>query len=195
MKYIAKKKDRNVFKTFDNISEIDETVYRDHDLYAVKEINPRQFKEELKNAEIEELKQRLASLGVDLNALTRGQVQPIPPPVNQPVSSVTEPTTELPGVIEDVVEDKQTGVKIGRITAEAINSSTTQIVNRKTGKNFTMGELREQFDKFKEYVEKEIPEVIFSSFDEKGFTITVTELRRDLPKILPNGIPLRQIVS
>lgn len=75
------------------------------------------------------------------------------------------------------------------------NNAETSIMNAKTKQFFTKAELWDEYLKFKDALERSVPEVTMVEFDLTGFTVLVTEYVPNIPKILPIGIPVKQKVE
>jgi hypothetical protein len=198
--YIGKQKGQNRFKVFEHVTEIENDDFEKYDIYSAKLVSKHEYGNLVKQEKIKELKGQLEALGVDLNALTQPQA-PSPVPATQQVQQIlneTEPTSETPGTLEDTnrkeIEEMGVKVKTEQDLMKAPSKVEKVINGKKTGVFFTMGELKEQYDKFHVEVEKEIQEIQFTSYDESGFILNMTEHRRDLPPMLKNGIPVRQVV-
>jgi hypothetical protein len=176
MKYIAKAKSANRFKTYESITEFDVSDFEGYDLFEVKELDKNKYGDALKQQKISELKDQLADLGVDLNSL----MQPQQAQQNQVLTEKSSKSTESPLLMADTVDT--TGDRKSK-------------VQKPDGSLFTMQEITDAFYKVKDQIEKDFPEIMYGSFDETGIIFTVTEAARNLPKQLPNGIPMRQIAG
>lgn len=171
MKYLRKHKVMNKFKILDSISEFKDN-FETYYLYELKEITKEEYGKYQKQKQIEEHLEQLKALGVDVNSLGKKEQ-----------TNESEPTTEIPGTQEDVP-----------LQGDEYLASSSKVKNPQTGKTFTIGEIKAAFFTFKDQLEKDIPEIAYSSFDESGITLSVTEARRDIPPRLPNGIPLKQVL-
>jgi hypothetical protein len=187
MKFIAKEVATKKFKIFESITEFNIEDFGKYELYSVRNINKQQYVNAVKQQKIEELKQQLKSLGVDINA-------PAPAVAEKEVQDDLNFNSQI-SLEEDIPYD--TGVVLPSAMVERVNMSQklSRVTNRATGKKFTMEDLQNVFYKFKENIEREIEEIQFCSFDEDGFKLTMTDLRPDIMKQLPNGIPLIQILA
>jgi hypothetical protein len=182
MKYIAKAKGANRFKPLDSITEFETEDFAKYDLYEVAPVDTKRYGEILKNQKITELKEQLKELGVDLNSLVQSAPSAIPQNaiMNQNLSG--EVTNESPLLMGDSVS-----------TPNSTDDEVSNVKNAKTGKRFSMDEMRTHFEEFKAKIEKEVPEIMYSMCSPDGFKLVMSEERKDLPQILPNGIPLQQV--
>ncbi len=209
MEFIGKARNANRFKAFIDITEIESKDFETYEIFKVEQISIGKYDSLVKQKKIEMLKGELSNLGFDIDSLIDQKVKEVVTKNVHP-SSVVESGGEIVKNVTDglpvsnkvfeeetpvvVNENNEVIQGVKRITEEEKMSSPSRVVkNKQTGEKFTLGELRQQFMVFKDKVEKDIPEIIFSSFDEDGFVITVTDIRNDMPKLLPNGIPLRQV--
>ena len=194
MKYIAKHKEKNSFRAMDDIDEFKIEDFNYFDLFMVNPINSVQYKEIKRVQKIEELKKELAMLGVDLNALTPqalpngvfaagsvlSVVEPQMPPQapQMPQAASAMPNTPLAPSTELLTTEN--GEKLSKVK------------NPKTKQFYTMKEIEDSYNKIREQIEKDIPEIRFSFFDEQGIKLSLIEIRHDVPRMLPNGIPIIQ---
>lgn len=174
MKYIAKVKGANRFKTYDSITEFDVSDFDKYELYEVRAVNKEQYGAALRQQKIDELKEQLSELGVDLNAV----LQPQAPQASVPATG-GEPTSESP-LLEG---DKISG---GDLTSK---------LKRKDGSLISMEEISDSFYKLTPLLEKDFPDLMYGKFDEHGITLMMTEIQQGIPKMLPNGIPVRQALG
>lgn len=191
--FIAKAKTKNSFKVIDDIGNIDQTLFQTHDLFEARPITPQQFTEVLKQQKIQQLKQELASLGVDLN--TQEDLPAVAEEGALPDSVVAGPATDKaiqpmvtnnPNIHSTVSEENVTGVK---------RQTMSKVMNKKTGQLFSMDELKEHFEKFQGMIERDVPEVQYTVFNDDGFVLITSQPLPNVPNVLPNGIPISQQVG
>jgi hypothetical protein len=177
MKYIAKAKGANRFKTLESISEFTASDFEKHELYEVSPVDPTRYGQILKEQKISELKTELQALGVDVNTLFQQQAP------QQPMQTQNQLTNESPLLMADGTD------------ARPMSTGVSEVINKETGKPFTMEEMRTVFEEFRAKIEKEVPEIMYSMCGDDGFKLVMSEHRSDIPKILPNGIPLTQVIG
>lgn len=174
--FLKKSKQGNKFRILEDVSQFQKEDFEEYELYDIKLVPPEQFDEILRTKKIEELKRELAALGVSVGA-------------------------ERPTVSTPTVQESMSGVPQGHISermeSEMIPSTPpdkiySKVKKARTNEFFTMEELTSLFNTFRDQIEKDIPEIRLSSVTEHGFVLSMVEERRDLPKMLPNGIPLIQ---
>jgi len=170
MKYIAKQKDANKFKIIEDVSKFKKEDFDKFELYAMTEIDSEQHVDIIRRQKIDELKEQLKELGVDL-----------PPTIPQVIQ---------PYIGQEFVESALTQADF--FGEESTDGRLSNIVNPKTGEKYTMEELNVIFEKFKANIEKDIPEISWSSVDVNGITLFVVEKVSTLPNMLPNGVPIIQ---
>ena len=176
MKYIAKAKGANRFKTYDSITAFDTKNFDDYELYEVKELNKEQYGEALRQQKINELQSQLSELGVDLSALVKPQ-QVVQPQPSQPITA-NEQSSESPLLEGDKV----------------VSGKDMSKIKRKDGSFIAMEEVADSFYKLTGTLEKEVPEFSYGTFDETGITLMMTE-KQPIRKMLPNGIPVKQVLG
>jgi hypothetical protein len=182
MKYIAKAVGANRFKTLESISDFSTSEFEKYELYEVTPVDPKRYGEILKQQRISELKAELQELGLDLNSLVQPQPQ-ITPPYQPTPTGDSDLTAGNPLLMADEGDARP-------LPGGNLNS---KVKNTKTGKLFTMDEMRTVFEEFRANIEKEVQEIMYTQCGEDGFKLIMSELRNDLPKTLPNGIPLQQV--
>jgi hypothetical protein len=191
MQFIRKDKDANKFKILDNISDFDKSEFNRYELYEVRQITPYIYDEKIKIKKIEELKSQLALLGVNLDDLLK-------PKATETVQTTQEELPDVNTWKETPLEEAkpQDTIKVEKgVTFVSSENKLSKIVNRATQKLFTMKELQVHFEKFKEIIEKDVPELMYCSYSENGFLLNMTEIKPNIPRMLQNGIPVRQIVE
>ena len=193
--FIAKNKTKNSFKVIDDIGAIDQTLFQTHDLFQAQPITPQQFTEVLRQKKINDLKNELAALGVDLSAQQQATVAT--EDTELPESAVAGPATDTvvqpmvpnnPVLHNTVADQKEDPAGVER-------QVMSKVVNKKTGQPFSMDELRDHFEKFQTLIEKDVPEVQYTVFNDDGFVLVTSQPLPNVPRVLPNGIPIRQQVG
>jgi len=171
MKFIAKHKDRNNFKVIEELEDFKIDDFQTYQLFKLTEVNKEKYVDLMRAKRIEMLKKELAQLGVDLTS---------------PKIETDTDTTFNELTIETTQQDE---VKI----EQPINTQKMSRI-KKPGTNlfYSMNEIKDIYGKFKNEIEKNVQEIRFSSFDETGIILSMVEIRNDLPKVLPNGVPIKQ---
>lgn len=179
--YLIRTKGTKKFKEISNISEFTLDMFETQELFSTSLITKEQFSEEVRKRKVADLAEQLKLLGIDLSAILAQQgVRPIVHPSNP-----TSPQLSLP---VDINMTQQAS-----IPPEA---KLSRVKNPKTGAFYKLSDIQGFYNTFSNQVEKDIPEIEFSTFDERGIILNMVEPRPDLPKFLPNvGIPVIQIVS
>lgn len=194
MKYVAKSKEGNRFKGVDCIADFDVNEFEKFDLYEVKKIDVRQYHEIVKRDKINQLQGQLKDLGVDINAIVQQQVQAALQNQTKGGSEVSsfsdEETSESPLLEADISLTQQ----VNNVEEKEAQKDISK-VKKKSGEFFSMDELQKLFVTFQAEIETQMPELMFSAWDENGFTLHMSEEVNTLPKILPNGIPLKQVIG
>jgi len=180
--YLIRTKGTKKFKEISNISEFTLEMFETQELFSTTLITKEQFSEEVRKRKVADLAEQLKLLGIDLSAILAQQgVRPIIQSQN------TNSTSEL-SLPADMNMSQQASV-----TPQA---QISRVKNPKTGAFYKLSEIQGFYNTFSNQVEKDIPEIEFSTFDERGIILNMSEPRPDLPKFLPNvGIPVIQIVS
>lgn len=191
MKYIVKSKDQKnkKIKELDNLTSFKLEDFETNELYEIRQITANMYEESVKINKIQELKEQLALLGVDLDSLMEQKRAPIIH--EQEVTPVEYNWTETSAPEDKLKAPTSVDKNLKFISSE---QKISKVINKATKKPFTMKELEIAFEKFKTEIEKSVPEVMFCSFNENGFVLNMTDHRNDIPKVLQNGIPIRQEV-
>jgi len=175
MIFIAKHREKNSFKVVTDLGELSAEIFRTHVLFQAEEISPAQFQELLKRRKIDQLTAELKNLGVDLSA---GPAKIQAPRDGQAYQE--PPIHQLPQ--DSVILNETPAVPMSKVSNPA-------------GGLYTMEDIKNIYEVFKARVEHDIPEISFSNYDEYGIKLAVIEIRHDLPRILPNGVPVIQTTT
>lgn len=190
MKYIKKSRSRNQIKEVIDITEFKAKDFEDFELYSVQEISPHEFGDILRDRKAKALISELNDLGIDLAKYFGGE-----PKVDDDSTEFNTDDALKRALQEDNVQKKGNIIpetNEGLVTPDGIMSNITK--PDKSGK-YTMEEIKNVYFQFKEKVEADIEELSFGNYDENGITLTMIEIRPDLPKMLSNGIPVRQVLQ
>jgi hypothetical protein len=179
MKFIAKAKETNKIRTLEDIGQFSKSEFEKYELYEVRPVTPETYDAIIRKKKIDELTTQLKELGVDLNQVSK----PIPQAPSNDVD-IGKPTN-LP---EDEPVIKPEGI-IKNL------DKPSKVINPKTKKPFSEREIQDTFFLFKDNLERDIPDIAFMTFNERGIILSMIEARPDLPKHLPNGVPLIQVVK
>jgi hypothetical protein len=183
LQFIAQNKKTGRVKVIHDISSFSEEEFTDFNVYSTQKIEGTDFDNFKKQLQIRALQdqskailEQQREIANQLSELTGGQVTPPPPMMNPNSRPMPNGDTN--------------------ILPEIPEGASTAIMNTRTNALFTKDELWEEFAKFKEVVERKIPEVEMVEFNEKeGFTCIVTEIVPNIPKVLPLGIPIKQRIE
>jgi hypothetical protein len=189
--FIAKSKTKNSFKMIDDIGKVTPDLFQTHDLFHANPVNPQQFTEMIKQKKINDLKAELVSLGVDFAQPVSGsQVTELPESVVDqiPAEMAQELVPNNPNLHSTVSnpKDESTGVE---------RQTVSKVINKSSGRPFSMEELYGHFEKFKDVIERDVPEVENCVFNDNGFVLVTTQHLPNVPRVLPNGIPIKQQVG
>jgi len=175
--YLIRQKGTKKFKEISSISEFSQEMFENYELFLTTPITAEQYAQELKNRKAAELIDQLKALGIDVAALLGGVKKP----------SIPTQSNELPAHMSADLQSPPPNNPAER---------PSKVKNPKTGEFYRMSEIKSNYELFRTNIEKDIPEIEFSDFNEKGIVLSMSEARPDLPRILPNvGIPVIQIVS
>lgn len=173
IQFIAEDKSTHRIKVLKNISDFTQEDFDKYTVYSTSVVSGEdfdKFKVQLQVRALQEqskaMMEQQQKIATQLAELTGTNVKQVP---------VMVPTSQT----ESVVTTVNTGTE-------------TQIMNSKTKQFFTKAELWEEYLKFKDALERSVPEVTMVEFDLTGFTVLVTEYVPNIPKILPIGIPVKQ---
>jgi hypothetical protein len=176
--FIVRAKENGKLKVIKDVEQFKKEDFEKFDLFNAVQITPDRYEEMIKKIKIDELTNKLKELGVDVNALPKNAVRPSVSPQYKETG-----LPEANDIVTQIPEDKQL----------PYDERPSKVVNPQTKKPYTLGQLKEQFFFFKEKFENDIPEIRFCTFDERGITLELVE-PVNLPRVLPNGIPLFQKV-
>lgn len=182
--YLVRTKGTKKFKEIASISEFTMEMFETQELFSTTLITKEQLSEEIRKRKVAELADQLKLLGIDLSSILAQQG------VQSNIKNaelVKQTDTSLPQQNELPTE------KPAFLPPELRMS---KVKNPKTGAFYKLSEIQGFYSTFSSQVEKDIPEIEFSTFDERGIILNMSDPRPDLPKYLPNvGVPVIQIVS
>lgn len=186
MYYLVRQKGTKKFKELADIVDFSPELFDTYDLYSVTPIEKEQYSKLLNQKKIAELTEQLKLLGVDLGAILQNN-QKVMAPQNLPVQNSANQSLPQSSLMADM--------NITQTISQKPSERMSRVKNPKTGNCYRLDEIQHFYDIFHNGVEKDVQEIEFSSFDENGIILNMTDPRPDLPRALPNGIPVIQIVT
>lgn len=178
MYYLVRQKGTKKFKELGDIADFSPELFDTYDLYEVTPIEKEQYSKLLNQKKITELTEQLKLLGVDLSSILQNRQQP------SANNSQIVPNSSLMADANMIQQKPQN-----------YDEKLSKVKNPKTGNFYRLVEIQQVYETFRNEVEKDVSEIEFSTFDENGIILNMAEPRPDLPRALPNGIPVIQRVS